>query len=314
MDNAVEFFNSGFLKVCLWWYHLGLNQMAPPLQPIATPTVNFLSSSNSMPIHLPGKNILSAVTQISPPNLTPLAQGIESTTQPAKLAKPKPPNPIDSKATSVAPKTSKSKSKSKKCEPKKPSSPETSRKEEEINLAVHQILAQAVQQQREQSLQPQPVKQGRKRGSRQAKPQQSDKMELGKLQSISDTSGSGVTVQLASPVARGKPGHLPLETGSDVMSTACHVTSTAQTASEPGLVHLSGVHNGVSVPHSSFVEQTLSETTGLGSQVKKSMSLKDHLSSIVKEGGRHRSQDGCHQTGVPVPVSVRNGNLFSGHS
>ncbi|GFN93091.1 methyl-cpg-binding domain protein 6 [Plakobranchus ocellatus] len=80
-------------------------------------------------------------------------KALTASTPPASSGlNPTSPANSSSKAPTSSSKSSKSKSKSKKSEAKKPSDPESERNEEDIAATVQQILAQAVQQQRELNL------------------------------------------------------------------------------------------------------------------------------------------------------------------
>ncbi|KAH9509781.1 hypothetical protein Btru_045171, partial [Bulinus truncatus] len=235
-------------------------------------------------------------------------------------------------------KTSKSKSmKSKKSESKKVD-PESERNEEDIAATVQQILAEAVQQQKELILAaknqpPPPPKSKSKKSQMRAKSGSSNKEhDLGKLISISDESSfiksEGVRVQekltfdpsvkcsesvdsYTPPLALSSQYQVsPAGTFSNhikILTPSSHLITSQPAAPLP---HLSSPQHSSTLltclnTASSFVEQTLNETTNVGnpslvnSSAKKSgLSLKDHLSSIIsrdKDGHKKKTIGGFSQ-------------------
>ncbi|GFS00176.1 methyl-CpG-binding domain protein 6 [Elysia marginata] len=104
------------------------------------------------PPPLSGQKIPSGPPLPGPSSSSCKAQATSVSPAPTSTLTPTSPASSSSKSSSGSSKSSKSKSKSKKSETKKVSDPESERNEEDIAATVQQILAQAVQQQRELQL------------------------------------------------------------------------------------------------------------------------------------------------------------------
>ncbi|CAG5130774.1 unnamed protein product [Candidula unifasciata] len=190
----------------------------------------------------------------------------------------------------------KPKSKCKRSENKKSVHPETERNEEDVAATVQQILAQAVQQQRELSLaaknQPLPPPKGKSKKSRSKTSQAAKEHDLGRLASISDD----VTVlrsdhlpELSQPAGVLEPQYFIKSSLSDVHQSQHRVLA----ASSPGLLHVSTVTNSSPRQAATWEEHAVGDANPLGCSIKRSsISLKDHLSFIIskdKDGHSKRS-------------------------
>lgn len=216
-------------------------------------------------------------------------------------------------------KPSKSKTaKSKKSETKKVVDPETEKNEEDIVATVQQILAQAVQQQKELILaaknQPPPAPKGKSKKSqlRSKSNLGSKEHDLGKLASISDeptflkSEGFSIQDKLAFDITSKCSETVDLSHGHLAPVSNSSQSEVIQSANLTN--HLKAIHPSAQMHSSShvlstgvtthsitnFVEQTLNETSNLvTSNVKKSaISLKDHLSSIIskdKDGSKNKA-------------------------